>query len=69
VTSRNEELRSAVELLRSVADVMRRSDPLYVEARPSDECSATTDDEWDEVLEEVETFIDDIDAIGLEKAI
>jgi len=65
----SEELRTAVELLRQVADVMRRSDPLYVEARPSDECRATTDDEWDEVLEEVEEFLDDIDAIGMENAV
>lgn len=39
------------ELLKRVADVMRRCDPEFCEAHSAE---PTTDEEWDEVLEQVE---------------
>lgn len=45
-----------VELLERVADVMRRSDPEYVESHA---VLPTSDEEWDEMIEDVEDYLEE----------
>ncbi len=44
------------ELLSRIADVMRRSDPEYVESHA---VLPTSDEEWDAVIEDVENYLEE----------
>jgi hypothetical protein len=46
----------SADLLKRVADVMRRCDPEYCESHSVDQ---TTDDQWDDLLAEVEDACDE----------
>lgn len=56
-----EELQSAGELLRKVALMMRACDPEYCAAH---NWGPTDDQHWDEVLNEVEDYVEDQAALG-----
>ena len=45
-----------VELLERIADVMRRSDPEYVESHV---VLPASDEEWDTVIEDVENYLEE----------
>lgn len=51
------ELRVALDQIAQLVGVMRRSDPEYVECHVG--CEATTDDEWDEAIEEAEDYLEE----------
>jgi hypothetical protein len=63
-----EELKSALELLTKAVDVMRRSDPDYVQSHRGApfNCERTTDEEWDNTLTDMEDFLYDLEEITAE---
>jgi hypothetical protein len=66
IVGHNEELQSALDLLDRLVDCMRRCDSDYCECH---DLKPTTDDDWDALMEEAEDFIEDVRAIGPERAI
>lgn len=45
-----------IAIIRELVDVLRRSDPDYVESHGVEQC---TDDEWDAALEKAEDFLEE----------
>lgn len=64
--NQQEELVSAIDLLRKVALMMRGCDPEYCSAH---NWGPTDDQHWDEVLNEVEDYVEDMRVLGHEDAV